>query len=879
MNKTGQNIQKKLIRDFSLEIINKRIAKEIKEKHRKNYFKAVHNKIFIDLLVLGLFLFQVMLSEEFLVNSVTTLNIISTCLKLSLQLIILISTVREKLNPVTLIIYCLANTFFAIISTSLSSTSTEMFRFIVQIECFHGWLIVLRYRASVCETAGYIIYFFMLKVYSVRSEGGTRELFLLIVPVFLIFKELKNQKNFLLEEIGNTMKIVNLKTQNEVMQYIPTGLSILDRECIHFHNDRIKMILGIRQAQNIFDRFDELKVEMNKIFVSNCLESKNLQYGNFMMKSCYDSETFRRQFIQENRERATIFLSNDEGRSGNTITLKEVIRKLTEFGKKVETKNFLIEDVAIGDRVCEIFINPVVYKNKTCFLLGIIDVSIKNHKTFLEDANLYKDKILAYTSHNLITPLNGIMNYLKAKDEESEGASCYKKIAIECAENLLDLTNNIKTFTEISNGELKIQKTAVNLKKVVLGIQEKFRYLCKKRGIQLEVDMDSIKDFVVFTSREKLIQIMTHVIKNSLKHTIKGYIRLKLEKPSPGVLKLNLKDTGVGIDPKQLEIINASVEDPLTMPINSGEEDRPLGLGLIICSHLTKILAPLKNDSPFLIKSEVDYGTEVTIYLDVKIGTMMSSLSHEQNFLKSVLMKKKSSIASNFDEDSKSSKVKSTTKGYSKMKKKGILNKKKSPSKKGIKKKNTKKKFESPYWMKMKKMDKMPTESMKKMERRNITNSKSHQSHEIHSSANKCDCYDILVVDDSDLILSFLVKFLNQEGNYSTKKAYNGKIALEKLASKCPEGHDYKHKCKVVITDINMPVINGRELAKIIKEKISNKEIPYMPIIANTANLVENKKDYKEFDDVFGKPVKRKEVLETVKRLIEKADKVRSASG
>ena len=68
-------------------------------------------------------------------------------------------------------------------------------------------------------------------------------------------------------------------------------------------------------------------------------------------------------------------------------------------------------------------------------------------------------------------------------------------------------------------------------------------------------------------------------------------------------------------------------------------------------------------------------------------------------------------------------------------------------------------------------------------------------------------------------------------------------------------GHPYYKRCRVMITDINMPVMNGFELSQKIRTLIEKKEMPYIAIVGNTANIIEeNKKAYKDFDEIFTKP-------------------------
>jgi two-component system chemotaxis response regulator CheY len=89
----------------------------------------------------------------------------------------------------------------------------------------------------------------------------------------------------------------------------------------------------------------------------------------------------------------------------------------------------------------------------------------------------------------------------------------------------------------------------------------------------------------------------------------------------------------------------------------------------------------------------------------------------------------------------------------------------------------------------------------------------------------------ILVVDDSLSIRMLVSKVLKQEG-YGVLEAANGRLALEKLQGQTP--------VNLVITDVNMPVMDGIELVRAIREDTIHK---FTPVIFLTTEMDEAKKD------------------------------------
>lgn len=103
---------------------------------------------------------------------------------------------------------------------------------------------------------------------------------------------------------------------------------------------------------------------------------------------------------------------------------------------------------------------------------------------------------------------------------------------------------------------------------------------------------------------------------------------------------------------------------------------------------------------------------------------------------------------------------------------------------------------------------------------------------------------------------------------YICEKAANGRIALTKLMSECSCGKKYFERCELIITDINMPEMNGYEFAEELRRLMGTEELPQTMIIGNTANRIEQTKNYKCFNYMFSKPFKKETMLELADKYI-----------
>jgi two-component system, OmpR family, alkaline phosphatase synthesis response regulator PhoP len=114
----------------------------------------------------------------------------------------------------------------------------------------------------------------------------------------------------------------------------------------------------------------------------------------------------------------------------------------------------------------------------------------------------------------------------------------------------------------------------------------------------------------------------------------------------------------------------------------------------------------------------------------------------------------------------------------------------------------------------------------------------------------------VLIVDDNALNRRVFQNIIGQV--YHCDVAENGKEALEKIK---------KEIFDIIILDIQMPLLDGIHTLKIIKEE----QLTTVPIVAVSAFANENEKDYflsAGFDDFISKPVKPKQLLETLQKHI-----------
>jgi two-component system chemotaxis response regulator CheY len=118
----------------------------------------------------------------------------------------------------------------------------------------------------------------------------------------------------------------------------------------------------------------------------------------------------------------------------------------------------------------------------------------------------------------------------------------------------------------------------------------------------------------------------------------------------------------------------------------------------------------------------------------------------------------------------------------------------------------------------------------------------------------------LLIVDDDKTTRKLLGLFLKSKG-YEVVSAENGLDALEKLGTE---------NVNLVVTDMNMPYMDGIELTKTLRSDINFKDIPII-MVTTEADEDERQKAYDAgVDDYLVKPTNADKINESVKRIIRK---------
>lgn len=231
---------------------------------------------------------------------------------------------------------------------------------------------------------------------------------------------------------------------------------------------------------------------------------------------------------------------------------------------------------------------------------------------FLKDQESYRREFLGNVSHELKTPLFTIQGYvltlLDGALKDKKLLEKYLKRTSKGVDRLIYIVKDLDLITKIESGTQTIESKPFNIIETIENVFELLEMEASKNTIKLVFDRAYPKPILVFADEERIQQVITNLVINSLKYGVsKGTTEISLEPLYDKKLLVRITDNGEGIDKEHMPRL---FERFYRVDKTRSRDQGGSGLGLSIVKHIIEA-----HQEKIFVESELGVGSDFSFTL------------------------------------------------------------------------------------------------------------------------------------------------------------------------------------------------------------------------------------------------------------------------
>lgn len=278
----------------------------------------------------------------------------------------------------------------------------------------------------------------------------------------------------------------------------------------------------------------------------------------------------------------------------------------------------------VADKHLSLAYAPSVYREQRVMVCAFMDMTdrvqieqeLARAKQAADEASEAKSMFLSTMSHEIRTPLYGLQGTVEllTSTEMDARQRLYVGRIQEASQLLLQLISDILDMGKIEAGQLSLELTTFSPRELVQNCLRSYAGMAQRKGLLLFSCVDLDIPALVEGDAVRIRQILSNLVSNAIKFTDVGRVAVQVHAHQVEAGRVQMRfevyDTGIGIEKEQ----QGHLFQPFFMVEGRAHTGQGAGLGLSICERLAKLM-----DASIHVRSEYQIGSCFTLELPLKV--------------------------------------------------------------------------------------------------------------------------------------------------------------------------------------------------------------------------------------------------------------------
>ncbi len=299
----------------------------------------------------------------------------------------------------------------------------------------------------------------------------------------------------------------------------------------------------------------------------------------------------------------------------------------------MDVVEWTMEDLTMFRMLGEVFINALSRKK--------VEESLRFAKEEAELANRTKSEFIANLSHEMRTPLNGIIGFseLAMKNQDTTKLQQYSQKVLQESQTLLEMLNDLLDHAKIVAKKMELEPRPFLIRTLMEQLADMMELQCKRKGLEYHQTVADVIPDGVIGDRLRLRQILLNLVGNAIKFTDTGAITVNVDldtsKADRVQLQFAVQDTGIGLSVEQ----KAKIFESYTQADGSiTRRYGGTGLGTTIAKSLVELM-----EGRIRVASELGKGTSfhfnvwLTVLQDLEVLSQLQKEAASHRFFQGSL--------------------------------------------------------------------------------------------------------------------------------------------------------------------------------------------------------------------------------------------------